>query len=95
MIRRFPWFAALSLFAIVSCNSAGNSGETEDTVVSDAPKWDFGIALWTFHTVDFPTSLAQVDSCGYSTQISFSAQPVSAAFEGTASRCFCCSNNSA
>ena len=32
--------------------------------MSDAPKWDLGIALWTFHTVDFPTSLAQVDSCG-------------------------------
>ena len=64
MIRRLPWFVALSFFAIVSCNSSGHSGESDNTAVSDAPKWDLGIALWTFHTVDFPTSLAQVDSCG-------------------------------
>jgi sugar phosphate isomerase/epimerase len=27
-------------------------------------EWNLGIALWTFHTVDFPTAVAQVDSCG-------------------------------
>lgn len=26
--------------------------------------WKFGVALWTFHTVDFPKSLDEVDSAG-------------------------------
>ena len=25
--------------------------------------WKLGIALWTFHTVNFPQSLSMVDSC--------------------------------
>ncbi len=33
--------------------------------ISSAPKdWKFGVALWTFHDVDFPTALNKVDSTG-------------------------------
>lgn len=55
----------LSLFA---CNSP-EGGDTESSGADSASvNADFnptlGIALWTFHTVDFPTSLRQVDSAG-------------------------------
>lgn len=51
--------------------SACNSG-TEQTAnttadaakVNPATDWKFGIALWTFHTVNFPQSLDKVDSSG-------------------------------
>ncbi|WP_232540843.1 sugar phosphate isomerase/epimerase family protein [Spirosoma endbachense] len=29
-----------------------------------ANEWKFGVALWTFHTVNFPEALAKVDSAG-------------------------------
>jgi sugar phosphate isomerase/epimerase len=59
-----------SLF-FVACNSNTTTTEEEDTdsaattaAVNPAQDWKFGIALWTFHTVDFPASLDLVDSSG-------------------------------
>ena len=48
---------------LISCKTrqpAPNTS-TQNRGVED---WKLGIALWTFHTVNFPQSLAMVDSCG-------------------------------
>lgn len=59
-----------SLF-FMACNSNTTTDkETTDSTtttvaaVNPAQDWKFGIALWTFHTVDFPASLDLVDSSG-------------------------------
>jgi sugar phosphate isomerase/epimerase len=59
-------FATL-LFA--ACNNSSQSSSTTDSTASATstvnPKdWKFGVALWTFHDVDFPTALNRVDSAG-------------------------------
>ena len=53
----------------VSCNDNGpadKSGTDSETTssVDPAKDWHFGVALWTFHTVNFPQSLDKVDSSG-------------------------------
>jgi L-ribulose-5-phosphate 3-epimerase len=59
-----------SLF-FVACNSSTTTTNAEATnpaattaAVNPAQDWKFGIALWTFHTVNFPESLDLVDSTG-------------------------------
>lgn len=63
--------ALLFLFscAFVACNSSDTT--TKNGAATAAPDstssrndWKFGIALWTFHTVNFPQSLDKVDSAG-------------------------------
>lgn len=56
-------------FLFSSCNnsneqSSNNSDSTSATSVDPAKDWKFGVALWTFHNVDFPQSLEDVDSAG-------------------------------
>jgi L-ribulose-5-phosphate 3-epimerase len=52
--------------AFAACNSKKNTADNAtDTVATaeDVTKdWKFGVALWTFHTFDFPDALAKVDS---------------------------------
>ena len=60
--------ALVTLF-FIACNNnqATNVSNTADSLAPsvDRPNdWKFGIALWTFHTVDFPQSLDKVDSAG-------------------------------
>ena len=61
--------ALVTLF-FIACNSnqAANSTNTADSLsastVDPAKDWKFGVALWTFHTVDFSHSLDKVDSAG-------------------------------
>jgi L-ribulose-5-phosphate 3-epimerase len=51
-----------------ACNntSTQNAGtnSTATNAVNPANDWKFGIALWTFHTFNFPESLNKVDSSG-------------------------------
>jgi L-ribulose-5-phosphate 3-epimerase len=56
-------FAALGLAA---CNSNKNTADNAaDTATGEVSQdWKFGVALWTFHTFNFPESLAKVDSAG-------------------------------
>ena len=55
---------------LASCNNSQTTNTTntadslEASSVDPAKDWKFGIALWTFHTVDFPHSLDKVDSAG-------------------------------
>lgn len=58
--------------ALAACNSTDRPQQdaSQATVAAAADTannvsdWKFGIALWTFHTVDFPQSLDKVDSSG-------------------------------
>ena len=45
-------------------NSTANSKDSVTTTVDPAKDWKLGIALWTFHTFNFPESLDKVDSAG-------------------------------
>ncbi|MET0300573.1 MAG: sugar phosphate isomerase/epimerase, partial [Flavitalea sp.] len=65
---RYLLLLAISVTLLFSCGSDPAEGSAEtggnDTSVVTPNKWPFGIALWTFHDVDFPTSLKRVDSAG-------------------------------
>ncbi|MEX2592679.1 MAG: sugar phosphate isomerase/epimerase [Anditalea sp.] len=57
------------ILALTACNKGKittlNTTDTTATSTVDAGKdWKFGVALWTFHTFDFPDALAKVDSAG-------------------------------
>src|SRR6185295_11720020 len=58
----------ITLFFAACNNQASNTTDTADSLaassVDPAKDWKFGVALWTFHTVDFPQSLDKVDSAG-------------------------------
>ena len=60
-------FAAYVLFG---CNDSPEKTTNESTdsssVVNSPADWKFGIALWTFHTFNFPEALDKVDSAGLS-----------------------------
>lgn len=57
----------LSLF-FAACNSNGPADNNADSAVTSSvdpsKDWKFGVALWTFHTVNFPESLDKIDSAG-------------------------------
>jgi sugar phosphate isomerase/epimerase len=49
-----------------ACSDKKNTGESgAESAAEDVTRdWKFGVALWTFHTFNFPESLAKVDSAG-------------------------------
>jgi len=54
---------------VAACNNPQttndkNADSTATTNAQPASDWHFGVALWTFHTFDFPQSLDKVDSAG-------------------------------
>ena len=67
-MKRLVFLLGPLLFLLGSCNNSSDqttsSANTDSTAIGIANDWKFGIALWTFHTFDFPTSLAKVDSAG-------------------------------
>lgn len=61
----------LLLFTLLcaACNNSqpadnSNTDSTTTSSVNPANDWKFGVALWTFHTFNFPQSLDKVDSAG-------------------------------
>lgn len=52
-----------AVFASCGSNKTASSEETDATTDS-SKKLTLGVALWTFHNVDFPTSLKMADSAG-------------------------------
>jgi hypothetical protein len=51
-----------------ACNDGAKTDKETNTTVSTvdpAKDWKFGVALWTFHDVNFPESLNRVDSAGF------------------------------
>lgn len=57
-------FAALFFSACNSGTQQSADNTADSPKVNPATDWKFGIALWTFHTVNFPQSLDKVDSSG-------------------------------
>jgi L-ribulose-5-phosphate 3-epimerase len=67
MLNNCRWLIIILFAALAACNSPANTDDKKtdsDTLASASVPWKLGIALWTFHTADFPTSLMQVDSAG-------------------------------
>src|SRR5438552_4132810 len=59
----------IAVLIFVSCNNNTQSSTATDSTsatssVDPSKDWKFGIALWTFHDVNFPQSLNRVDSAG-------------------------------
>ena len=60
----------LAAILFTSCTNLQSSGSNSDSTTTttsssvDANTWKFGVALWTFHDVNFPQSLDKVDSAG-------------------------------
>jgi sugar phosphate isomerase/epimerase len=56
------------MIALASCadkkTTTDNATDTTATTGNVTQDWKFGVALWTFHTFNFPESLAKVDSAG-------------------------------
>lgn len=59
-------FIALIFSACNNSQSPSNANADSTAASSSDPSkdWKFGVALWTFHTVNFPESLDKVDSAG-------------------------------
>ena len=59
-IITFLLFIAL-FFSACNNNQSSGSGDTDPTVTSSpvdpVKEWKFGVALWTFHDVNFPEAL--------------------------------------
>lgn len=55
-------------FAACNSNQANDSNNADSTAtlssVDPSKDWKFGVALWSFHDVNFPESLNKVDSVG-------------------------------
>ena len=68
-MKKINWFLLLAVICFASCNNIQSSGSNNDSTsatssVNPANDWKFGVALWTFHDVNFPQSLDKVDSAG-------------------------------
>jgi L-ribulose-5-phosphate 3-epimerase len=62
-MKRTSFFIAAIFTALVACSPDKKNTETTapENVTSE---WKLGIALWTFHTFDFPDAIARIDSSG-------------------------------
>lgn len=66
-MKNWITFIAFVVAAFAACkdNKTSESNITAQATGAVDPKdWKFGVALWTFHTVNFPESLDMVDSTG-------------------------------
>ena len=58
-------FLSLAIAILFSACGSSNTATNEATATGDSAKpLTLGVALWTFHNVDFPTSLKMADSAG-------------------------------
>lgn len=51
------------LLSVVGCSTDRKPAETA-TAVDVTSEWKLGVALWTFHTFDFPGAISRIDSSG-------------------------------
>lgn len=62
---RFKLLFLVIVTAIFSACGSNKTASNETNVIGDSSKdLTLGVALWTFHNVDFPTSLKMADSAG-------------------------------
>ncbi|MES2647294.1 MAG: sugar phosphate isomerase/epimerase [Bacteroidota bacterium] len=66
MIKSIFTLVILTMLFSACNNSTQTKATTSDAAAVDSSGngWRFGVALWTFHTMNFPESLAKVDSAG-------------------------------
>lgn len=58
-------FVCLALVCIFTACNNKKSNETDTSSSTGSPEdWRLGVALWTFHTFNFPDALSKVDSSG-------------------------------
>ncbi|GEO06673.1 hypothetical protein AAE02nite_43370 [Adhaeribacter aerolatus] len=59
------FFGAMAFTACTSKKNSTTSETTSTTTAAEVTKdWKLGVALWTFHTFNFPDALAKADSAG-------------------------------
>jgi sugar phosphate isomerase/epimerase len=61
------WYACLFVtVAFAACNSNKSTADSAGAAAAEdvTQDWKFGVALWTFHTFNFPESLDKADSAG-------------------------------
>src|SRR5262245_23798494 len=67
-MKRLFCLLAVASIVVYSCGDNNSQQATETTTdsstVHPATDWNFGVALWTFQTVDFADALMKVDSAG-------------------------------
>lgn len=62
--KRLLYLCLLLASSFASCDNKKSSGEAESVATDGTSDWNLGIALWTFHTFNFPDALSKVDSAG-------------------------------
>lgn len=69
-MKKISGLLSFALIIFTACNNSSTSSSTvtDSSVTASmaaSPKdWKFGVALWTFHDVNFPDALTRVDSAG-------------------------------
>src|SRR4051812_41033685 len=68
-MKKISHLLLLATICFAGCTNIQSSGSNNDSTsttssVNPSQDWKFGVALWTFHDVDFPTALNRVDSAG-------------------------------
>jgi L-ribulose-5-phosphate 3-epimerase len=65
-MKRFFFLVAIFILIGIIVSSCRTRQQAQQTNTNSAVSndWKLGVALWTFHTVDFPQSLSMVDSTG-------------------------------
>lgn len=62
-MKRFLYIGLLITVCLAGCT--GKKTDSENVSEGDATNnWKLGVALWTFHTFNFPEALSKVDSSG-------------------------------
>ncbi len=65
MINTVKYLFLFITVIFAACNNKSTSNQSNTETSQDVAKnWKFGVALWTFHTFNFPDALAKVDSAG-------------------------------
>ncbi|CAN5677873.1 hypothetical protein BH11BAC3_BH11BAC3_40540 [soil metagenome] len=67
-MKKTPLLLLMATIFFGACNNASQdttaTSSGDSTITDPAKDWKFGIALWTFHTVNLPYALDKVDSAG-------------------------------
>lgn len=62
-MKKMSFLCLLLVCILAACNNK-KSNEAASSLPGNLPDWKLGVALWTFHTFNFPDALTKVDSAG-------------------------------
>ena len=63
-MKKLLYITLLIAVSLTACNKKTNDENSSDATGDTTNAWKLGVALWTFHTFNFPDALAKVDSSG-------------------------------